>query len=296
MRKELIQSHSQRLHLHYKKKGLSEEQVSEFVSYKLQKLENNREDHFEDYSRYFKSKVFDDLFEGLSEGQKVVDIGCGSGELIAALMESRPNHKFVGVEPYKEEREIGLELIKGLSKDGVIYSSLDECLAIENVGLALFFSVTEHLDDETFNEILASLNRASVRYLYILVPNKYKVRDDHTGLPFIGLLPHKVAGAVSKLLGSSYLLSDGSVWDVWYRSAYTYEEIISIAGYKSEFLQGDDVFPRLDICPLVKTSAGSFTGLSDIKFIFNCIVRFFSRKHSADNFPYLNIVARSIDA
>lgn len=296
MRKELIQSHSEKLWRHYKKKGLSDEQASTFVSYKLQKLKNNRSDHYEDYSKYFASKVFDDLFAGLSRGQKIVDIGCGSGELIATFMESRPEFEFVGVEPYEEEREIGLELVKALNNNSTIYSTLDECLAREDVGVAIFFSVTEHLDDGTLNEILVSLNRAKVNSLYILVPNKYKVRDDHTNLPFIGLLPHTVAGAVSKLAGSPYLLSDGGVWDVWYRSAFRYEKLISFAGYESEFLHGDDIFPRLNVCPEVKTRIGSFTRLSDLKFLLNCVIRLFSSKHAADNFPYLNIVARRTDA
>ena len=131
-----------------------------------------------------------------------------------------------------------------------------------------------------------------VKKIFILVPNFFKSRDDHTSLPYLSLLGHKLSAFIVKILKKPYLLSDGSNWDVWYRSASEYESILNSYGYKVDFLT-EKIFPSLSVSPPLKLNIFSFRVLKDLKYLPLILFRIFKKKHFADKYPYLNMIAYS---
>lgn len=292
MTKEIIDRHCKRLESHYKKKNIQDSLIPNFINIKRQKMENLRNDSFEDYSLFFKSDNFKEVIGGTKDPISLVDIGCGSGELIFAMSKIYKNIRFFGVEPYSEECDIAKSLFLDSKTECKLYKNLYECVSSNKIDVATFFSVTEHLSKSIFDEILKDLSEKNVKKIFILVPNFFKIRDDHTSLPYLSLLGHKLSAFIVKILKKPYLLSDGSNWDVWYRSASEYESILNSYGYKVDFLT-EKIFPSLSVSPPLKLNIFSFRVLKDLKYLPLILFRIFKKKHFADKYPYLNMIAYS---
>ena len=105
------------------------------------------------------------------------------------------------------------------------------------------FSVLEHLSDEIFDKLLCTLYAQECRNILLLISNKYKIIDDHTNLPFLGLFNRKFVHLLLNLINKRYELSENGEWDVWYRSIEKIEKLARKNGYILKMTNEDDIFP-----------------------------------------------------
>lgn len=84
----------------------------------------------------------------LSAG-KVLDYGCGSGVLVASLLDEKPNCA-VGYEPFMEERS---------RPDLPIYGTIEEAASHGPFGTVTLFETIEHLSEAELDQFLAECDR-----------------------------------------------------------------------------------------------------------------------------------------
>jgi SAM-dependent methyltransferase len=286
-----MKSHEERLYNYYYKRGFKDDIIKKIVKQKIQKIQNNRDDDFENYSSLFLKNELKEITGNTKTNYRILDIGCGTGEIIYLLSKLFPNIKVDGVEPYESERNIAGLLLDESKIDGKIYESVNNALEKNIYDAVIFMSVTEHMSDTILNEIIRNLKKSKIIKIFILVPNKYKIRDDHTNIPYISLFNHWTSGKILQIINKKYILSEGSIWDVWYRTAYQYVKILENNNYNVKFLGDNDVFPSIKLCKPIKLNIKDFKNIVDIKYILPIIFRFFAVSHKYDHQPYLNIIA-----
>jgi SAM-dependent methyltransferase len=95
----------------------------------------------------------------------LIDIGCGKGDVINALLESRPDLRIVGVDPFSEASEY--------IKAAFVRATLPH-LPFENQSFDLVqcLEVLEHVSQNDFTASLGEIQRLAKKYIIIGVPYK----------------------------------------------------------------------------------------------------------------------------
>lgn len=119
--------------------------------------------------------------------------------------------------------------------------------------IVTMFSVLEHMDDNTLRWVVPELRRVCRGVIYILVPNRLKPTDDHTGLHFVSYLQRWLASSYIKLRGRKYqyFISESGAWDVYHRSLGRVTSLFKRNGFDINFPPDDVIYPSLAICPPV---------------------------------------------
>jgi 2-polyprenyl-3-methyl-5-hydroxy-6-metoxy-1,4-benzoquinol methylase len=213
------------------------------------------------YSRWLR-ELFTYLahHEGL-ERPRVLDFGCGTGEL-TVLMKSL-GIDVVGIDVH----ETHLRLAKILAKENgfsheMFHMARGETLPFEanSFDLVTMFVVLEHLSDETLGHILKELKRVCSGIVFVLVPNKLQLSDDHTGLRLVPWMPRWMAARYIRLFGKRrrYAISDTGTWDVHYRWLHQIVSMFESNGFRCEFLPDEIVFPPLEAAPPIRGLGKTF--------------------------------------
>ena len=179
-------------------------------------------------------------------GKMVVDVGCGTGELTIWMNKLGYSAHGVEIQPELFNLSKILEIENGLLEDTFIFNSGKKLpFGDKSVDIITMFSVLEHIDDDTLKNILIpEFLRISRGIIFVLVPNKLKRADDHTGLWFVPLLPKKLAEKYIKLRGEryKYFISASGEWDVYYRSWRKIQKLFCDY-FEIQFIPNEFMFP-----------------------------------------------------
>ncbi|NIP58587.1 MAG: methyltransferase domain-containing protein [Gemmatimonadetes bacterium] len=189
-----------------------------------------------------------DRYARVPERPRILDFGCGTGEL--AVLMNRLGHPTIGLDVHGEH----LRLARILARE----NGLPPSIFLESAGGALPFAdgafdvvdlhvVIEHLEDPVLDRALPELRRICRGCLYVTVPNRLQLVDDHTGLRFVPLLPRRLASAYVRLRGRRhrYGISPGGGWDVTYRSFSSLRGRFRAHGFRLELPPDELVFPPI---------------------------------------------------
>jgi SAM-dependent methyltransferase len=187
-------------------------------------------------------------------GGRILDFGAGTGEL--AVRMQRLGWDVTGVDLHAEHLRLArtLALENGLPAAMFVEGQAGR-LPFEDdaFGLATTFSVLEHLDDDVLKWLLPELRRVA-RVVFVLVPNRLKWVDDHTGLRLIPWLPRRLAAAWVHFRGRHrrYHISRDGSWDVHFRWFGRIRRQFDEAGFDLHFPPDPLVYPPLDACPPIE--------------------------------------------
>ena len=189
----------------------------------------------------------------LGEDPKILDFGCGTGAM-TVLINSLGFHA-VGIDIHQEHLNLANVLAEENNLPKTTFVLADETdknipLPDKSFVIILLFVVVEHLSDKLLNYLLPELNRICSGVVYVVVPNKLNLIDDHTGLRFVPWMPRWLAERYVKFRGDSYryILSQDESWDVHYR---TFNQVVSLFknhNFRIEFPLDEVVFPPIEIC------------------------------------------------
>lgn len=179
----------------------------------------------------------------------VLDFGCGTGELTVLMNVAGFSARGVDVHPEH------LRLARLLAEE----NGLDPSLFVQGserrlpfgaaeFGAVTMLSVLEHLDDDELAWLLPELRRVA-RLVFVLVPNRLMIRDDHTGLNFVPWLPRGLASRYVRLRGGRYRygISRSGEWDVSFRTLARIEKLFADAGFVAEYPPDALVYPPLEL-------------------------------------------------
>ncbi|MEW6675151.1 MAG: methyltransferase domain-containing protein [Nitrospirota bacterium] len=186
------------------------------------------------------------------KGKRILDFGCGTGELTVRMR--CLGYQSYGLDVHEKHLELAKILAKenGIPDDIFILNHANKLsFSDDYFDIVTMFSVLEHIDDFTLAWLLPELKRICRGVIYVLVPNRLKPTDDHTGLRFVPWMPRRLAVRYVKMRGRKhgYFISRDSSWDVYYRS---FPKIISIFhqyGFTLDFSPDAVVYPPLDRAP-----------------------------------------------
>lgn len=130
----------------------------------------------------------------LDKNSRILDIGCGTGELTVRIKSL--GYDVYGIDIHREHLELAkiLAVENGLNEGMFILNNLNK-LSFEDYSFDIItmFSVLEHLDNYALTWLLPELRRVCRKLVYILVPNRLKAIDDHTGLKLVPWMPRQLA-------------------------------------------------------------------------------------------------------
>jgi SAM-dependent methyltransferase len=194
-----------------------------------------------------------DATVGIARG-RILDFGSGTGEL--AVRMATLGWDVTGVDLHPEHLR--------LSRILAVENGLDPAMFVagepgrlpfddDAFGLVTAFSVLEHLDDGVLEWLIPELRRVAP-VLFVLVPNRLRWYDDHTGLRFIPWLPRPVAAAVVRMAGRhrQYHISRDGSWDVHFRWFSRIRRLFGGGGYELRFPPEALVYPPLDLVPPIR--------------------------------------------
>lgn len=228
-------------------------------------------------------------------GGRILDFGCGTGELAVRLRTL--GWETAGVDLHAEHLRLARLLAEenDLPSDMFVEGAPDH-LPFEDdaFGLVTAFSVVEHLDDGVLDWLLPELRRVT-RVLFVLVPNRLKWFDDHTGLRWVPWLPRRLAVPYIRLRGHrrQYHISRNGEWDVHFRWFGRIRRQFREAGFLMRFPPDELVFPPLDVCPPIRKIGKTLTLRGQIRTIGTAwpIRRKLRNGHPPQAFyPYLNFI------
>jgi ubiquinone/menaquinone biosynthesis C-methylase UbiE len=230
-------------------------------------------------------------------GRKVLDLGCGTGEL--AVRMNLLGFETVGID--SNEKTVALAKIlaveNGLPESIFVKSNAERLPFADNsFDIVTMFSVLEHVDDQILiKNLMLELKRICRGVVYLLVPNKLRISDDHTGLRFVSLMPKRLAEMYIKARGPKYryFISSSGFWDVSYR---TLSRITSLFQHDFilDFPSEEVIYPPLDKVPMI-TRIGKNVSIGDRKMFigipipWKLIVRMGYPREAF--YLYLNLVA-----
>jgi len=234
----------------------------------------------------------------LEEHPSILDLGCGTGELIVRM--NTLGFKAVGVDVYKKN----IELARILARENGLPESLfvlnkSKLLPFKdnNFDIISMFSVLEHLSDITLKSLLPELNRICRGVVYVLVPNRLKITDDHTGLHFVSWMPRWLAALYVKSRGRKYryFISESGTWDVYHRSFGRVVSLFKKYGFNADFPPDVLVYPSLRQClPILRIGGNLRLGRKrvflGVPLPYNAIMRSGYPKQAF--YPYLNLIFR----
>ena len=189
----------------------------------------------------------------LNKQARILDIGCGTGELVVRM--DTLGFEATGMDLHEKHLELARILAKENNlSDTIFVLNKNKRLPFDDnsFDIVTMFSVLEHLDKLTLKWLLPELARICNGVIYVLVPNKLKPTDDHTGLHFVSYLPRWLAIPYIKLRGKyQYFISESGTWDVYHRN---YTKVVSVFkryGYKVDLPPDDVIYPPLEVCPSI---------------------------------------------
>lgn len=183
------------------------------------------------------------------KGKQILDFGCGTGELTVRM--NLLGYQCFGIDIHKKHLELAKILAKenGLPEDIFIFNSAPRLpFSDKSFDIVTMFSVLEHLDDATLEWLLPELYRVCRGVVYVLVPNRLKPTDDHTGLKFVPWMPRWIAAFYVKIRGKKhgYFISKDGSWDVYYRYFRKIVSLFSKHGFVLDFPPDDIIYPPLE--------------------------------------------------
>ena len=179
---------------------------------------------------------------------RILDFGCGTGELTVLM--NALGYRAYGIDVHQEHLALAQMLARENDLGGTFVRTGGPALpfADDSFDLINLHVVVEHLSNPVLDMILPELARVCRGAVFITVPNRLQLIDDHTGLRFVPWMPRPVAEAYVRLRGSRYVYGisrDGS-WDVWYRSFAQIRERFARAGFRLDVPPDAVIFPPAD--------------------------------------------------
>ncbi len=249
------------------------------------------------YGRWL-NKLLGHLAESynLKKQARVLDIGCGTGELVVRM--NLLGFKGVGLDLHEEHLEIARILARENNlPDTIFVLNKNKRLPFEDnsFDIITMFSVLEHLHKSTLKWLLPELTRICCGVIYVLVPNRLKPTDDHTGLHFVSYLPRWLAIAYIRLRRKQYYISDSATWDVYHRSYNAVVSVFKKYGYKVDLPRDDVIYPPLEKCPPIdrigkNLKIGKYNFFMGLKLPVKTMLSLGYPKQAF--YPYLNLVFR----
>ncbi len=232
----------------------------------------------------------------LGKQPRILDLGCGTGELVVRM--NVLGFEATGIDLHEKH----LELARILAKE----NSLPDTLFVLNKSNRLpfednsfdvitLFSVLEHLSDATLKWLLPELKRICWGVMYVLVPNRLKITDDHTRLHFVPWMPHWLATLYVKSRGHKhrYFISESSTWDVYHRGYGRVVSLFQNYGFSVKFPPDKVIYPLLEQCPPIFQIGGNLRLCKKKFFVgvplpYNAIIKLGYPKQAF--YPYFNLI------
>ena len=184
------------------------------------------------------------------EGRNILDFGCGTGELTVRM--NTLGFQVTGLDTHEKH----LKLARILAKENqfpetIFVLNKDTSLPFgdNSFDIVTMFSVLEHLSAATLRWLLPEFNRICRGVIYVLVPNKLKIGDDHTGLHFVPWMPRWLARIYVKIRGykHQYFISEPGSWNVYYRNFNRIISLFKQNAFNMDFPPDNVIYPPLDL-------------------------------------------------
>ena len=232
---------------------------------------------------------------GVSRSPRVLDFGCGTGELTVLM--NHLGYETYGIDVHHEHLELARVLAEenDVPAERLVFSAGGPLpFADGRFDIVTLFVVLEHLSDDVLGFVLSELARVCGGALFILVPNRWQVRDDHTGLAFVPWMPRALAAAYVRVRGPHhrYAISRDGSWDVWYRGLGEIRRQFARHGYHIESVPDALVFPPLaEVPPLFEPRETSAAWKRAARTAARTWVRAAEGEGVEARRPFLNLVA-----
>ncbi len=277
---EVIERHSTRLIEFYVKKGMSRNLADFYAKMKIDKLTdtNSPLNYYDALDRILTGG------ESCINAKNFLDVGCGSGEMV--IIGRLLGYESYGYDIYEEEVKLAVELALDLGITEEIFYF--ESPVGQRFDIVTFFSVFEHIPYGQLSSVVEESLELAKFGLFTLHPNRYKFVDDHTRLPFLGLLPRWLVLFILKLFRIQYYLSSNGEWDVYLRSYSQLKQELGEDKVDLHFADNSIVYPPLSMISTMK----NMKELSLKAVIFNFylfILKVFVKQEPYIYFPYHNI-------
>lgn len=284
--------HFDNLKTFYLEKGLSAEDTQFYALEKVKKLKIS-DDPFS-YNSWLSNLIpYLKRETGIkSEEFLILDFGCGSGEMVI-LMRSL-GFKAYGYDIYDAEINLANELAKDNGYHERLFFSekekIFEHIGDKKINVLASFSVLEHLSDQYFLEKVDDFYDYIDGCIFAVVPSKYKITDDHTGMKFLGLFPRSVSQMFVSIARNQYKLSETGEWDVWYRSIKDFKKLSASRGMNLTLIDDSFIYPSLKEVAKIgqsrRLSLGSF-----VERFYAKIIKLFTQNEN-NLYPYLNFILK----
>lgn len=231
------------------------------------------------------------------QGKRILDVGCGTGELTVRM--NLLGFETMGIDVHGRALDLAkiLAVENGLPETTFVENNAERLPFAENsFDIVTMFSVLEHVDDQMLiNSLLPELKRICRGLVYVLVPNRLKVSDDHTGLRFVSWMPKRLAEMYIKARGPKYryFISASGLWDVFYRTLGRISSLFQ-SDFLLDFPSEEVIYPPFDKAPMI-TRIGKNVRIGNLKIFigvpipWKLMVRMGYPKEGF--YPYLNLVA-----
>lgn len=136
---------------------------------------------------------------GDPSGKKVLDMGFGNGVILGTF--SKTGAIMSGVEVDQILFDISQKYLQRLNIEALISIYDGKKLPYPDNFFDYIYStsVLEHVDDPTLFILEANRVLKSEGKMYLAFPNRFALRDSHTGLYFLGYLPRNITQFVLKI-------------------------------------------------------------------------------------------------
>jgi SAM-dependent methyltransferase len=279
LNEEVIDRHSVRLIEFYVKKGMSKNLAVFYAKMKIDKLTDTKSplNYYDALDRILMGG------ESCINAKNFLDLGCGSGEMV--IIGRLLGYESFGYDIYEEEVKLAVELARDLDITEEIFYF--ESPLGQRFDIVTFFSVFEHIPYGQLSSIVEESLELSRYGLFTLHPNRYKFVDDHTRLPFLGLLPRWLVLLILKLFRIQYYLSSNGEWDVYLRSYSQLKRELGEDKVNIQFADNSIVYPPLSMIGIMKYK--SEISLKAVIFnIYLFILKVFVKHEPYNYFPYHN--------
>jgi SAM-dependent methyltransferase len=234
---------------------------------------------------------------GISTSPRILDFGCGTGEMTVLM--NQLGYQAFGIDVHREHLELARLLAEenGVPAERLILSTGGR-LPFEDrrFDVATMFVVLEHLSDQVLARVLPELARVCGGPLFIQVPNRWQVRDDHTGLAFVPWMPNALARLYVRARGPHhrYAISRDGSWDVWYRGPRRIRRDFARHGYRIESVPDALVYPPLAEVPPLFEPRPQAAWKRASRAVARGWVQVFEGPGPHARHPFLNLIAMPV--